>query len=44
MLGNDIAAIDEGDDHTRLLDCRLLEFDPGADVVDRGASFGNGMA
>lgn len=37
MLGDDLAAMDKRDDHARLLDCRQLEFDPGADVVDRGS-------
>ncbi len=37
MLGDDLAAMDEGDDEAGLLDGRQLEFDPGADVVDRGS-------
>lgn len=37
MLGDDRAAMGECDDDARLLECRLLEFDPGADVVDRGS-------
>ena len=37
MLGDDLAAMGEGDDDAGLLECRLLEFDPGADVVDRGS-------
>ncbi|MET4444749.1 hypothetical protein ABIB75_003026 [Bradyrhizobium sp. GM2.2] len=37
MLGNHLAAMDEGDHDARLLDCGVLEFDPGANVVDRGS-------
>ena len=37
MLGDDLAAMDECDHDAGLLDGRLLEFDPGADVVDRGS-------
>src|SRR5258707_11564631 len=37
MFGDDFAAMDECDDDARLLKCRLLEFDPGADVVERGS-------
>ncbi len=37
MLGDDLAAVSECDEDAWLLDCRQLEFDPGADVVDRGS-------
>ncbi|MGY4428991.1 hypothetical protein ACVWWO_001468 [Bradyrhizobium sp. F1.13.1] len=37
VLGDDFAAMGECDDDAGLLDCGVLEFDPGADVVDRGS-------
>ncbi|MGY3276418.1 hypothetical protein ACVJ5M_004015 [Bradyrhizobium sp. S3.7.6] len=37
VLGDDFAAMGKCDDDAGLLECRLLEFDPGADVVDRGS-------
>ena len=37
VLGHDLAAIGERDEDAWLLECRQLEFDPGADVVDRGS-------
>lgn len=37
MLGDDLAAMNKRDHDAGLLEGRLLEFDPGADVVDRGS-------
>jgi len=37
VLGNDLAAVDESHHDAGLLEGALLEFNPGADVVDRGS-------